>query len=220
MRNLIVSPVLSLCRCLNLGEMLCTDNRILEETSCATHHRRFRQLLLTDPDYHLSDQCRSQICQLSCIDRNRGRPWPREREGPIAVRWEGFSFCDAASRQCIGNCIPKMSVIKSWTRLATQGKHHMGNDVSSLDLRILENRITISIFAILNRNADKLFLYSIITVNRMDHILDFDSVCPDVLNCSSADFTRNIRQILYAPKSFLRCPVTEIIEGYSGAYRD
>ena len=23
---------------------------------------------------------------------NRGRPWPREREGPDAKQWEGFSF--------------------------------------------------------------------------------------------------------------------------------
>ena len=23
---------------------------------------------------------------------NRGRPWPREREGPATKEWEGFSF--------------------------------------------------------------------------------------------------------------------------------
>ena len=23
---------------------------------------------------------------------NRGRPWPREREGPAPKEWEGFSF--------------------------------------------------------------------------------------------------------------------------------
>ena len=24
--------------------------------------------------------------------KNRGRPWPREREGPAPQEWEGFSF--------------------------------------------------------------------------------------------------------------------------------
>ena len=27
-----------------------------------------------------------------CCFENRGRPWPREREGPATKSWEGFSF--------------------------------------------------------------------------------------------------------------------------------
>ena len=50
----------------------------------------------------------------------------------------------------------------------------------------------------------------------MDHILDLHTVCTDVLNCSSADFSRNIRQILYTPKSFLRRPITKIIKNDAG----
>ena len=29
--------------------------------------------------------------------KNHGRPWPCEREGPAAKRWEGFSFQQAPS---------------------------------------------------------------------------------------------------------------------------
>ena len=30
--------------------------------------------------------------KLHCCFENRGRPWPREREGAAPQEWEGFSF--------------------------------------------------------------------------------------------------------------------------------
>ena len=56
MRNLIVRPMLGLCRRLYSLEVLMSDDRILEETAGAAHYGWFREFLLADPDDDLADE--------------------------------------------------------------------------------------------------------------------------------------------------------------------
>jgi hypothetical protein len=68
----------------------------------------------------------------------------------------------------------------------------MSNDIAALDMRIFENRITITVLAVLGRNAHKLLLNGVVAVNGMDNILDLNAVCPDILYGSSSNLTRDV----------------------------
>lgn len=41
---------------------------------------------------YFADASGMVLMRLGGDGENRGRPWPREREGPAAQQWEGFSF--------------------------------------------------------------------------------------------------------------------------------
>ena len=58
----------------------------------------------------------------------------------------------------------------------------MRNNIPSLDLRFLEYGITITVSAVLNREADKLLLLSIIAIHLADDILHLNTICTDILN--------------------------------------
>ena len=60
-------------------------------------------------------------------------------------------------------------------------------------IEILEDGVTIPIFAICIIEADKLLFYSIIAAHLMNHILDLDTIRSDILNSRSSDLPGNIR---------------------------
>ena len=58
----------------------------------------------------------------------------------------------------------------------------MSNNIPTLDLRVLENRITIAILTLLDREAHELLLDSVIAIHLMDNILDLNTLSSDVLD--------------------------------------
>ena len=75
-----------------------------------------------------------------------------------------------------------MTIVKTRLRCAGKGEDHMGHDVTSLDLRILEDGVTITVLTLLYPEVDKLLLNCIIAIHLTDHILDLDTVSTDVLH--------------------------------------
>ena len=65
-------------------------------------------------------------------------------------------------------------------------------DVTALDLRILEDRVTIAIATFLNGEIDELLLNGVIAVHPMDHILHLDAISPDILDSRCTHLARNI----------------------------
>ena len=59
----------------------------------------------------------------------------------------------------------------------------MGDNISSLDLRILEDRIAISVFALADIEVHELLLNGVIAIDSADHILDLNTIGPDILYC-------------------------------------
>ena len=112
-----------------------------------------------------------------------------------------------------------MSVVKARLRSSRKGKDYMGHDITSLDLRVLEDGVTIAVAAFLNGEIDELLLNGVIAVDLADHILDLNPIGSYVLHRRSSYLARNIGQVLYSPQSFLCSPFTEIIEDDSRSDR-
>ena len=85
-----------------------------------------------------------------------------------------------------------MTIVKTRLRCAGKGEDHMGHDVTSLDLRILEDGVTITVLTFIDIKLDELLLNGIIAEYSLDDILDLYSICAYVLDGGSAHLSRYI----------------------------
>ena len=182
MRHLVVRAEFRLGGRLYALEMLQTDDRILEETSRTSHHRRLRELLLTDLDDDFPDQRRSQ----RFLHALRSVEMTVRSMSILAVHRAGSRSSSLNDR------ITKMTIVQSWLRFAAESKHNVGDNVTSLDLRILEDRITVTIATLLYPEAHKLFLHSVIAIHLTDNILYLNTIRAYVLNSRRSHFPWNV----------------------------
>ena len=129
-------------------------------------------------------------------------------------------FCSSRFRGCLHYSVLDMSVIQLWLRRTRKRKHNMGHYESALDLRILEDRVTITIFAFADIKLHELLFFYVIAIDGMYNILYLNAICADVLNCRSTNLTWNIREILNSPQSFLGSPIAEVIKDDTCSHRN
>ena len=95
----------------------------------------------------------------------------------------------------------QIAVIDRKPRLFAQTYIYISNNVRVVML-ILEETIPITIKTFFICKHTFLERKLVICLHRLDHILDFRTVCPDILDSSCSDFARNAGQIFYPSPTF------------------
>ena len=103
-----------------------------------------------------------------------------------------------------------MPVFKTRLRHGRKGEHNGSHDIPPFG-RILENGVPVAVTAVLYMQRPDFSSHDIEAPDFPDHVLDFHSVCPYILNCSGSGFPRDAGKVLRSPEPLPGAPCAEVV---------